>query len=86
MPSPCNSVGGDAGYQTRGCDFQSQIGQNYFLHFTKVTVTSVVRLPPIGLQFMWERRQMLGHTVVWSTGVIKQGVSKRAAVINILKL
>ena len=43
-PSPGSSVGSDAGCQTRGCEFESQLGQQSFRRLTKVTVTCVIRL------------------------------------------
>ena len=36
--------------------------------FTKVTVTIVIRLSPMGLQPMWKSSQLLGKYVVWITG------------------
>ena len=37
-PSP----GSDAGCQSRGCEFEYQLGQHSFRCLTKVTVTSVI--------------------------------------------
>ena len=43
-----SSVGSDAGCQSRGCEFQSRLGQLSFRRLTKVNATCVCRLPPMG--------------------------------------
>ena len=48
MPSPGSSVGSDAGCQSRGCEFESRLGQLSFRRLTKVNATYVIRLPPMG--------------------------------------
>ena len=45
---PASSVGSDAGYQSRSCEFESQLGHHSFRHLTKVTLTRVIRLSPMG--------------------------------------
>ena len=49
----------------------SSVGQHSLRRLTKVTVTRVIRLPPMGLQSMWKSSQLPGKNVVWSTGVRK---------------
>ena len=44
QPSP----GSNAGCQSRGCEFESWRGQLSFRRLTKVNVTCVIRLPPMG--------------------------------------
>ena len=68
-----SSVGSNAGCQSRGCEFEPQLGQHSFRRLTKVTVTSVIRLSPMGQQSMWKSSQLLGTYVVWCTGVIIPG-------------
>ena len=41
LPSPGSSVGSDAGFQSRCCELEPQLGQYSFQHLTKVTVTFV---------------------------------------------
>ena len=65
------SIISNAGCQSRGCEFESQLGQHSFQRLTKVIVTGVIRLPPIGYQSMSKSSQLLGKNVVWSTGVRK---------------
>ena len=36
----------DLGCQSRGCVFETQLGQHSFRRLTKITVTSVIHLPP----------------------------------------
>ena len=85
MPSPGSSVGSDAGFQLRGCEFESRLGQLSFRGLTKVNATCVIPLPPMGwAKSMWKSSQLLGKIVVWSTGVRKPGnawVGELAAVI-----
>ena len=69
------SVGKDASRQSRGCEFKPQLGRS-FRRLTKVTVTSVIRLPPLGLQSMCKSSQLLGKKVVWSTGLNKPGIAR----------
>ena len=73
LTSPGSSVGSDAGCQSTGSGYESQLGNHYFRRLTKVTVTSVIRLPPMGLQSMWKSSHLLGKYVVWITGVRKLG-------------
>ena len=60
LPGPGSSVGVDAGCQSRGCEFESQLAQHSFRHLTKFTLTSVIRLSPMGLQSMCKKQ-----TVRW---------------------
>ena len=53
--------GADRGYQSKGREFEPKLGQHSF------------GLTPIGLQSMWQSSQLLGKSVVWSTGVGKSG-------------
>ena len=46
--SPGSSVGNDAGCQSRGCEFESRLGQLSFRRLTNVIATCVIRLPPMG--------------------------------------
>ena len=48
MQSPGSSIGSDAGCQSKGCEFEPQLGQHSFRRLTKVTVTSVIRLSQMG--------------------------------------
>ena len=61
-PNPSSSVGSDAGCQSRGCEFEPQLGQHSFLRLTKVIVISVNRLLPMA---MWKSSKLLGKNVVW---------------------
>ena len=47
-PSPGGSVGSDAGCQSRGCEFESRLGQLSFRGLTKVNATCIIHLPPMG--------------------------------------
>ena len=53
--SPGNSVGGDAGCQFRGCEFESQLGQHFFGRTAEVNITCVIRLSPIGVTVDFEK-------------------------------
>ena len=59
--------------QSRGCEFETRLGQHSFRRLTKVIVTSVTRLLPMVKQSMWKRSQLLGKIVVCITGVTKPG-------------
>ena len=72
-PSPGSLVGSNAGCQSRRCEFESKLGQHSFRRLKKFIVTSVIRLPPMDVQSMWKRRQLLGQIVVWITSVSKLG-------------
>ena len=73
MPSLGSSVCSNVGYQSRGFEFQSQLGHLSFRRLTEVTVTSVICLSPMGLHSMWKSGQLLGKNAVWITGVITLG-------------
>ena len=64
VPSPGSLVGRDAGCQSRGCESEPQFGQHSFRRLTKVIVTSVIRLSPMGYQSMWKSSHLLGKNVV----------------------
>ena len=51
-PSPGSSVGSGAGCQSRGCKFESRLGQLSFRRLTKVNATCLVHLPPMGLVYV----------------------------------
>ena len=46
--SPSRAVGSDAGCQSSGCEFESKLGQHFFHRLTKVNVTRVIHLSPMG--------------------------------------
>ena len=48
VPSPSSSASSDAGCQSMGCEFESQLGQHSFRSKTKINATSVIRLQTIG--------------------------------------
>ena len=85
LPLEVPSPGSDTGFQSRGCEFEPQLGKHSFRCLTKVIVTSVIRLPPFVFhQSMWKSSQLLGKIVVCITGVRKPGntlIGKLAAVI-----
>ena len=53
----------------KGCEFEPQLGKHSFRRLTKVIVTSVIGIPPMGNQSMWKSSQLPWKNVVWSTGV-----------------
>ena len=70
------------------CEFKHQLNQHSFQRLIKVNASNIIQLPPMGWQSMWKTSQLLGETVVWSTGVRKPGntcVGVLAAVIWLKK-
>ena len=71
LPSPGSSVGSDAGCQSRGCEFESQLSQHFFRRLTKVTVTCVIRLSPMGCLTVYVEKKavacksMMCGVLVW---------------------
>ena len=63
-------VGFDACCQSRGCEFEPQLGQYTSRRLTMVIVTSVIRLPPMAYQSMWKSSLLLGRNadvLVWES-------------------
>ena len=55
---PGSSVGSDA-----GCEFEPLLGQHSFRRLTKVTVSSVIPIQPMGQQSTWKSSQLFDKTV-----------------------
>ena len=56
IPNLGSSVGSDVGCQSRGCEFESQLGQHFWC-LIKVTVTCVIRLSPMGCLTVYVEEQ-----------------------------
>ena len=79
LPSPGSSVGSDAGYQYRGCEFKSQLGQHSFRRLTRVTVTCVIHLSPMGCLTVYVEKEPVawkGCCVVYWCGKSKKRMSR----------
>ena len=63
---PNSTVDNDACCQSRGCEFEPQLGQLYVRHFN---VTSVTHLRATCSQSMWKSSLLFGKYVVWRTDV-----------------
>ena len=66
--------GSDAGCQSRGYEFEYELGRHYFLRLTKVS-DKRYSSSNYGLteNRMWRSSQLLGKSVEWSTGMMKPG-------------
>ena len=74
-------------YTSRGWELEPQLGQHSSRRLTKVTVTSVIRIPPMGLQSMWRSSQLLGNgNIVWSTSVRKPGNTCVCELVAVIRL
>ena len=62
-PSPGSSVGSNVGCQSRGCEFESQLGQHSFRRLTKVIVTCVIHCSPMGCLTIYVEKQPVAWKV-----------------------
>ena len=60
---PGSSVGSNGGSQSRGCEFESQLGWHSFRRLRKVTVTCVIRLSPMGFLTVFVEKQPVAWKV-----------------------
>ena len=73
-------------YHSRDFEFEPHLGQHSLQHLTKVSVTSLIRLPPIGLQSMWKSSQLLVNIVGLKTCVRKPGNTRVCQLATVKRL